>query len=63
MELVLFLAEHIDNPCEVEVSPGQKENIREIYLKEAKQALSKINNPFAKKFLEDKIKEYEKESS
>jgi len=59
MELALFLAKHIDNPCEVEVAPGEKENIREFYLREAKKALSVITDENAKKFLELKIKEYE----
>jgi len=59
MEVVLFLAGHIDNPCETEVAPGEKENIREFYLKEAERALSEMTNEDAKGFLELKIKEYE----
>lgn len=59
MELALFLTGHIDNPCEAEVAPGKKENIREFYLKEAKGAILKMTNEYAKRFLELKIKEYE----
>jgi len=59
MELVLFLIEHIDNPCEAEVAPGKKENVREFYLNEAKNLLPKLTNEHAKRLLELKIKEYE----
>ncbi|MDP3014929.1 MAG: hypothetical protein Q8N28_00675 [bacterium] len=58
MEIALFFAKHIDNPCEVEVAPDKKENIREFYLREARNALSKMTNENAKRFLELKIKEY-----
>ena len=60
MELAIFLAGHIDNPCTVEVAPGQVENIRQFYLAEAKKLLPTMTNPGAKDVLEDKIKEYEK---
>ena len=59
MEIALFLAGHIDNPCEAEVAPGKKENIREFYLREARNVLSEMTNENAKRFLELKIKEYE----
>jgi len=59
MEIALLLARHIDNPCETEVAPGEKENIREFYLKEAERVLSKMTDEDAKRFLESKIKEYE----
>ena len=59
MELALFYATHIDNPCEAEVEPGKFENIRKFYLREAKKVLLKIKEPSAKRFLELKIKEYE----
>lgn len=59
MEVALFFAKHIDNPYEVEVAPGKKENAREFYLREAKNALSKMTDESAKRFLELKIKEYE----
>ena len=58
MEIAAFLAGHIDNPCEAEVAPGQKENIREFYLREAKNVLSKMKDEHAKRFLELKIREY-----
>ena len=59
MELALFFAGHIDNPCEAEVAPGKKENIRGLYLREAKKALDKMIEKNARRFLELKIKEYE----
>ena len=59
MELALFYATHIDNPCVAEVEPGKFRNIREFYLREAKSALLKMKEPNAKRFLELKIKEYE----
>lgn len=59
MELALFYATHLDNPCVAEVKPGKFENIREFYLREAKEALLEIKEPNAKRFLELKIKEYE----
>ena len=59
MELAVFLAKHIENPCEVEVEPGKRENIREFYLREAKNMISKMADLDAKKFLEFKIEEYE----
>jgi hypothetical protein len=58
MEIALFLAKHIDRPCEAEVKPGEIRNIREFYIKEAKRLLEKMENPEAKKFLELKIQEY-----
>ncbi len=68
MEVVNFYSLHIDNPCEVEVAPGEIKNIRNFYIREAKQLLAnedeqgqkKLANPFAREILEDKIKEYEK---
>ena len=59
MELALFLAGHIDNPCQAEVEPGVMENIRYVYLKEARDQLPKMTNEHAKEFLKLKIKEYE----
>ena len=56
IELVLFLIKHIENPCE---DPG-KNNIRDFYLGEAKRALDTIQDPGAKKTLEDTIKKYSK---
>ena len=58
MEVATFLAGHIDNPCEAEVSPGQCENIRSFYIREAESLLPKMKDENAKKFLELKIKEY-----
>jgi hypothetical protein len=62
LEIALFLTSHINNPCEVEVEPGVKENIRDFYIREAKNLLPKITDPWAKKILELKIQEYEKQT-
>ena len=58
IEVVTFLNRHIDNPCEVEVAPGQMKNIRVFYLREARNILPKLTNPHAKRLLEMKIGEY-----
>ena len=58
IEVALFYIEHITNPCEVEVSPGQVENIRGFYIRLANEYLPKMTNPYAKKLLEEKIGEY-----
>lgn len=48
MELAMFLIGHIDNPCEAEVEPGVKENIRDFYIREAEKAVQTIANDNAK---------------
>ncbi len=58
MEITLFLSQHIDNPCEVEVYAGQKENIRGFYLKEAEKILLTMTDENARKMMEEKIAEY-----
>ena len=58
IEAVTFLNRHIDNPCEVEVAPGQIENIRDFYLRNARNLLPTLTNPHAKRLLEMKIEEY-----
>ena len=57
-ELVTFLMGHIDAPCEVEVAPGQLENIRSFYIREAQRILPTLQNPFAKEMLEKKLEEF-----
>ena len=58
MELALYWAIHIDQPCSVEVD-GKTENIRSFYLRGSKENILPIlTNPFAKRFLEMKIREY-----
>lgn len=53
MEMALILAKHIDNPCEDE----QGNNIRDFYIREAKKVLETMQDPDAKKFLENAISE------
>ena len=58
MTVALFYAGHIDNPCEVEIAPGQRANIRDFYIREVERILPLLKNPFAKEMLENKIKQY-----
>lgn len=57
METALFLVSHIENPCTVRVN-GEIKNIRDFYLRESRNLLNKLTNPFAKEFLKNKISEY-----
>lgn len=54
MELALFLIKHIDNPCE----DLHGNNVRDVYMREAKKALDTIQDLEAKKILEDTIQKY-----
>lgn len=54
MELTLFLANHIDKPCE----DLDGNNIREFYLREAKRAAETFQDPVAKELLESIIRKY-----
>jgi len=63
IQLVTFLIEHIENPCTVDVGNEQEKDIRDIryfYIEEAKKALEKITNPYAKELLEKEIEKYNK---
>src|SRR3989344_9565620 len=44
MEMSIFLANHIKEPCEVEVEPGIVKNIRELYISEAEKFIDKMKN-------------------
>ena len=59
IEMASFLVGHIDNPCEVEVAPGQIENIRGVYIREAKRLLPTMTNPEARDLLHKKIQQFE----
>jgi hypothetical protein len=48
-------AAHIDNPC---IEPRTGNNIRDFYLREAKELIKKFKDQYAIEFLEAKIKEY-----
>lgn len=57
LELALFFARHIENPCQVLV--GEKTfNIRNFYLKNAKQLLPNLKDAYARDFLKSIIKKY-----
>lgn len=59
-EKVLFLCQHIDKPCEVEIESGKIDNIRYTWISLAKKSIEVIKNEELKRVLENKIKEYEK---
>jgi len=56
-EIVMNLIYHIDYPCTAEVD-GKTVDIRYFYLRIAEEVLPKLTNPFAKRALELKVKEY-----
>ncbi|KKP41434.1 MAG: hypothetical protein UR31_C0030G0004 [Parcubacteria group bacterium GW2011_GWA2_33_14] len=60
MTVALFFATHINDPCGVEVGPGQREDLRKSYIIRAKTMLDKMTNEDAREFLRLKIQEYEK---
>ncbi len=58
MEIALFWAEHIENPCTVNVN-GEELNIRDYYLRESRKVIPRLGNPLARRYLEMKIKKYD----
>ncbi len=57
METVLFLISHIDNPCSVQVE-GTIVDIKNFYIRIAKEVLPRLENPWAADMLKSKIAEY-----
>ena len=58
MEFTLALCLHIDQPCEAEGLPGEVENMRSVYLREAILALPRISDEYAKEALKSKLRQY-----
>ncbi len=56
MEIFFRLAFHLDNPCGTMID-GKWHHIRYFWEERAKEILPKMDNPYAKKLLEEKIKE------
>ena len=54
IEVVTFLNRHIDNPCEVEVAPGQIENIRDFLFEKSKGNSPDTYQPSCQTFVGDK---------
>ncbi|HLC87313.1 MAG TPA: hypothetical protein VJH65_03510 [Candidatus Nanoarchaeia archaeon] len=50
MEIAIFLAMHLENPCGCFVN-GEYKHIREFYMREAENILSRMRNPFAIEYL------------
>ena len=55
IEVALFYAAHIENPC---VEPITGKNIREIYLREARRKIESFIDPNAISFLESIMRNY-----
>ena len=53
-----FLIRHIENPCEVEVEPGVKMNIRDFYIRLAREEMPEMTDTEAIQDLEDTINQY-----
>ena len=60
-EIANFYAFHINNPCSVKID-NKDFDIRTFYINEARKVLPKLNNPFAKSFLELTINKYSNEA-
>ena len=58
-EFTDFLIKHIENPCEVTLESGVVKNIRDFYVRLAKDEIPKMTDQEAIKDLEIKIEEYE----
>jgi len=56
-EIALGLANHIQNPCEVNVR-GQTYNIRDFYLRLTKQIIPTLNDSYAIEFLNSVVIKY-----
>lgn len=55
-----LLIKHIKYPCEAEVEPGVFKDIRNFYIRLAKEQISKITDEEARKDLQATIETYEK---
>lgn len=53
-----FFIRHIENPCEVEISPGEVGNIREFYLREANRILETMTDPVAQEKLKEAVERF-----
>ena len=49
---------HIDNPCK----DIYGNNVRQVYIRLARDTIKGFENPFAKEFLQEKIKKYSDEN-
>jgi len=57
MEVAIYWASEIDNPCGVEVD-SKWLTLRGHYIKQAQEIIPILTNPFAIEYLENKINEY-----
>lgn len=58
IEIAMFFSYHIDHPCSAQVG-DRVLNIRDFYIREARNILTKFTNQDAKTLLELKIREYQ----
>ena len=59
LELAIFLYKHIDSPCERQLPSGEVVNLRDFYIRQAREILPRMKNEYAKRLLEIKLKTYE----
>lgn len=59
LEIALFLAEHIKNPCGILVGSEEK-NIREFYIREAKRVIKNMGREGPKNYLQSIVNQYSK---
>ena len=58
-EAAKFFMFHINNPCKVEVAPGEVENIRSFWITEARRVLPTMTDETQKILLQECINMYE----
>ena len=58
LEIVLKLANHIEHPCGIDIE-GTHYDIRDFYLRIARETLPELKNEYAKEFLKGIMKIYE----
>ncbi len=56
LEVAMFFIGHLQNPCGVEVAPGQRATLRDFYVREATRSLESIRDPEARALLERELK-------
>ena len=58
LELALFLSEHIKQPCNVKIPGYEQYNIREFYIRLARESINKMKNQDAADYLKNVIEGY-----
>ena len=58
MTMALFLMQHIDSPCEVQVGPDEFRTIRQFYITEAERVMKTMENETAREMLGELLASY-----